>query len=154
MDYGQAKTILARIFKEYQAFKDLEDVIEFANLQEQRKEVLEKEISELEKRKAGEAATVKEIRDDGVKADQKLKDLDVAWRVKEKELIASYAALEERLKKAFEAKKQEFFKEAARLEEAMEDAETKLKILNGEIKVAEAQLKKAQAAYKQFKDSI
>jgi len=154
MDYGQAKNILARIFKEYKAFKDLEEVIEFANMQEQRKDVLEKEIAELVQRKAGEAATVREIRDDGVKADQKLKDLDKAWKAKEQELGDAYASLEKQLDQAYKAKQEEFFKEAARLDEAMEDAEKKLEKLNGEIAKAEAKLEQAQVAYRQFKDSI
>ena len=49
MDYGQAKNILQRIFKEYKVFYDLDEVIEFANMQEQRKEVLEEFKSNLRK---------------------------------------------------------------------------------------------------------
>lgn len=154
MDYGQAKTVLARIFKEYKAFKDLEDVIEFANLQEQRKDVLEKEITDLVTKRGSQVGDLERLTLKVSDTEKKLEYLDVSWRVKEKELIASYAALEEKLKKAFEAKKEEFFKEAARLEEAMEEAAGRLEKLNVEADAAEKRLAKAKAAYDKFKESI
>jgi len=133
MDYGQAKTILARIFKEYQAFKDLEDVIEFANLQEHELQDLSNSV---------------------VFKEADLERAEEHWANRTKALQADYEKACKALDATWEANEEAFFNEAAKLEEALEEAHGRVERLSAEADAAEKRLAKAKAAYDKFKESI
>lgn len=154
MDYGQAKTILARIFKEYQAFKDLEDVIEFANLQEQKKVQLQKDIIALKTEREGVKAELQDLSNSVVFKEADLERAEEHWANRTKALQADYEKACKALDATWEANEEAFFNEAAKLEEALEEAHGRVERLSAEADAAEKRLAKAKAAYDKFKESI
>lgn len=154
MDFNEANNILKRIKREYKAFMDLEDLIQFCSGLVQKRSGLEKEISDLAGLKAEGKKAVAEM-------EGHLSALLVSGKKAEADHLAKVKVLEDdyagrmgRLHTEYESESLRLIKDLQSIKARISGASKSFEDIQGAIREGQSRLDGIRAQYEEFKRSL